>query len=170
MQFGSFPLRGAAALALLSAAGGVPAVSGPAMAATQPLMWQQVARARVLCLVSSDVPADHRALQDALCARVRAMAAEGAPVPVEPVGFGDPAVLEPDSVTLLVHASVQPDGDGRLLIFSIRPFRPARPDAAELFSAAPRAVRLSGPALPGPELDSALAAALGQSLPWKMGN
>ncbi|HMJ93734.1 MAG TPA: hypothetical protein VK472_06520 [Allosphingosinicella sp.] len=169
MQFECLPLRGAAAVVILAACGGAPAVNGPAAAATQPLMWQQIARARVLCLVSSEVPADNRALQDALCARVREMAAEGAPIPVDPVGFGDPAVLEPDTVTLLVHASVQADGDGRLLIFSIRPFRPARPDSAELFGAAPRAVRLSGSALPGPELDSALAAALAQTLPWKQG-
>jgi hypothetical protein len=165
MQSKRFILRAGAAFAALSACSGEPTMSQPSAAALPPLMWQQVTSVRVLCLVGPDVLPGRRELEAEICAKVRDLAAARAPVPVSTVGFGDPAVLEPETVTLLVHAAIQSEGDGRLLVFDIRTFRPGRPEAAELFGAAPRAVRIpvSGPA--GPALDAALTAALAETLP-----
>ena len=74
-------------------------------------------------------------------------------------------VLAPDAVTLLVHASVQRSSQGRLLAFTVRPFRNSADRSDLLFAAAPRAV-----AMPtgddGAALDEALSAALDETLPW----
>jgi hypothetical protein len=144
----------------------------PVTAATQPLIWQQAGSIRILCLVAppaagSDVRATHDDLQNELCDKVRALAADGAPVPVSRVGFGDPAVLEPGTVTLLVHASVQSDGGQRLVAFQIRPFRAGGDHNAILFGAAPRAVRIPASGPGGDKLEAALAAALAETLPWR---
>ena len=79
------------------------------------------------------------------------------PAPVRIIAPGDPAVLSPDSVTLLVQASAR----GGLLAFSIRPYRAS--NEAMLFTAAPGAVPLAGPAK---DLEAALGAALSETLPW----
>ena len=145
--------------------------AAPAGAATPPLIWQQAGAIRVLCVVApptgGDVRALHDDLQEELCDTARALAADGAPVPVSRVGFGDPAVLEPGTVTLLVHASVQSDGGGRLVALAVRPFRPGGDHNAILFGAAPRAVRIPASGPGGDKLEAALAAALAETLPWR---
>jgi hypothetical protein len=104
-----------------------------------------------------------------MCDIVRKLAAEGAPVPVSRVALGDPAVLEPGMVTLLVHASVQNDGEARLVALDVRPFRTGGDHVAVLFGAAPRAVRIAGSGPGGDKLEAALAAALAETLPWRQG-
>lgn len=153
--------RACAALVLLSACGGEPVTSSPAEASTPAPIWSDIARVNVLCLVRTESGVDTGALHDSLCGKVRESAAAGSPAPVRIIAPGDPAVLSPDSVTLLVHASVQP---GRQLVFSIRPWRNS--DSSLLFAAAPRAVTLAGPAGRNPELEAALGAALSETLPW----
>lgn len=159
-------LRAVCALALLF--GGAALLNvGPAQAATPQLTWQQAGSVRILCLVGPKTRADADKLQEEICDTVRELAAKGAPVPVSRLGFGDPAVLEPGTVTLLVHASVQNDGDQRLVALDVRPFRPGGDRNAILFGAAPRAVRIPGSGPGGETLQAALAAALAETLPWR---
>jgi hypothetical protein len=165
-------LRGFAAFAILAACGAEGLVT-PAAGSTQPLIWQGVDSIRILCLVSQDSanpkiqdePA-RRALEAEIAGKVAKLAAAGAPVPVNPATAGDPAVLDPAIVTLLVHASVRTDGNGRVLALHVRPFRAGGVEKAMLFGAAPRAVRLPQSGASAPELDAALAAVLAETLPW----
>jgi hypothetical protein len=159
MRFlGSF-VRVSAALVALAACGGAP-VAAPAEASTPALIWRDVARVNVLCLVQTEKGVDHGALHNRICNSVRVSAARGAPAPVGIIAIGDPAVLSPDSVTLLVQASARRG----LLAFSIRPYRTS--DAAMLFTAAPQAVPLAASAGAAKELEAALDAALSETLPW----
>jgi hypothetical protein len=169
MQFGAKLLRACCALALLPLVGAAPVTVAPALASTPPLMWQQAGPVRILCLVGPATHPDARKLQEEMCDIVRTLAADGAPVAVSRVAFGDPAVLEPGTVTLLVHASVQTDGDRRLVALDVRPFRPGGDHQAVLFGAAPRAVRIPGSGPGGDKLEAALAAALAETLPWRQG-
>lgn len=130
--------------------------SGTAEAATPPALWQGVTRLHIHCLASTPSGIDDR-LQQRLCTELRELASAGAPIPVTAIGPGDPALLAPDSVTLLVHASVE----SGLIAFSIRPFRNS--GSPTLFAAAPRAVPLGDEAA----LDAALGAALSETLPWR---
>lgn len=148
----------AAALAAVTAA--------PAAGTTPTLAWQQVQSVRVLCLVQPETRPDADALRAELCRATVRLAAARAPVPVSEVGFGDPAVIAPGVVTLLVHASVAADGGGRLLAFSVRPFRAGSADTAQLFTAAPRALRLPASGPGGAPLERSLAGALADILPW----
>jgi hypothetical protein len=160
-------LRAVCALALLPLAGAASMMAAPVQASTPPLMWQEAGAIRVLCVVGPATRSDAQALQEELCDTVRTLAADGAPVPVSRVGFGDPVVLEPGTVTLLVHASVRNDGDKRLVALNVRPFRPGGDHNAILFGAAPRAVRLPGSGPGGDKLEAAVAAALAETLPWR---
>lgn len=141
-------------------------MTGAAEAETPSLIWRDVASLRIHCLLTSESGAEQGLLQRRICDRVRELATAGAPVPVSEIGPGDPALLAPDTVTLLVHGSVQPSAAGDLLAFAIRPFRNSAEPAGLLFAAAPRAVLLSGD---GAALDAALSAALSETLPWLAG-
>jgi hypothetical protein len=134
---------------------------------TQPLIWQGARRLNLLCVVSGN--ADNETLRAQICARVLALAGEGAPLPVATIAPGDPAVLEARDVTLLVHGAVERDGADRMLAFSIRPYRAAGVETDVLFGAAPRAVRLPQSGAAPAALDAALAAALAETLPWLSG-
>lgn len=169
MVFPARLLRAFRALVLLPVAGAAPVTIAPALASTPTLMWQQTGPVRILCLVGPATRADAEKLQEEICDIVRTLAADGAPVPVSRVGFGDPVVLEPGTVTLLVHASVQSDGDRRLVALNVRPFRPGGDHNAILFGAAPRAVRIPASGPGGDKLEAALAAALAETLPWRQG-
>jgi hypothetical protein len=169
MQFPARLLRAFCALASLSFAGAAPMTVAAVEASTPPLTWQQAGAIRVLCVVAPATRPDARMLEEELCDTVRRLAADGAPVEVSRVGFGDPVVLEPGTVTLLVHASVQTDGDRRLVALDVRPFRPGGDHNAILFGAAPRAVRIPGSGPGGDKLEAAVAAALAETLPWRQG-
>jgi hypothetical protein len=157
MRFSGSFRRASAALAALTACSGVP-VATPAQASTPALIWNDVARVNVLCLVQTDRGVDQGALHNRICKSVRDAAAAGSPAPVGIIAPGDPAVLSADSVTLLVQASAQ----SGLLAFSIRPYRAS--SEALLFTAAPRAVPLAGGR--AQEFEAALGAALSETLPW----
>ncbi|MEA3011074.1 MAG: hypothetical protein QOJ91_2766 [Sphingomonadales bacterium] len=167
MDFPARLLRAFCALALLPLGAASLTAAAALPAATQPLMWQQADAVHVLCVVGPKTRADANRLQDEICDTVRALAAQGAPAPVARAAFGDPVVLEPGTVTLLVHASVASDGDGRLVALDIRPFRPGGDQNAVLFGAAPRAVRIPGSGPGGDKLEAAIAAALAETLPWR---
>jgi hypothetical protein len=155
---GSF-VRACTALVLLSACGGAP-VTTTAEASTPAHIWRDVARVNVLCLVQSERGVEHGALHNRICNSVRDSAAAGSPAPVGIIAAGDPAVLSPDSVTLVVQASVR----SGLLAFSIRPYRNS--NEPMLFAAPPRALSLAGPQGRSSELEAALGAALSETLPW----
>jgi hypothetical protein len=162
-------LRAFSALAVLPLGAAAPMTVAPAPAATPQLTWQQAGSVQILCLVAPATRPDARKLQDELCDIVRTLAADGAPVPVSRIAFGDPAVLEPGTINLLVHASVQSDGDQRLVALDVRTFRPGGDHNAILFGAPPRAVRIPGSGPGGDKLETALAAALAETLPWRQG-
>jgi hypothetical protein len=149
-------------------------LASPAPASTPSLVWQGASKLRVQCLVQTESGASTSALQSALCDRVAKLAARGAPVPVSVIGFGDPDILAPGTVALLVHASVTANGSRRLLAFTIRPFRASVQQTEVLFGAAPRAVSLpasaAGASLQfGPTVDASVASALAETLPWLAG-
>ncbi len=124
------------------------------------LIWRDVARVNVLCLVQTDSGVERGALHNRICNSVRDAAAAGSPAPVGIIAPGDPAVLSPDSVTLLVQASAQRG----LLAFSVRPYRNS--GEPMLFTAAPRALPLADAAGKAQKLEAALGAALSETLPW----
>lgn len=167
MEFPARLLRAFRALALLPLGGAALLSVAPAQAATPVLAWQQAGSVRILCLVGPKTRADADKLQEEICDTVRELAAEGAPMPVSRIGFGDPALLEQGTVTLLVQASVESDGDKRLVALNVRPYRPGGDRNAILFGAAPRAVRIPGSGPGGDKLQAALAAALAETLPWR---
>ncbi len=145
-------------------------INGDAAAASTPVLaWDGARRLGVQCLLDPDRAPDRRQLQAALCERVRALAADKAPIPVVLLAPGDPALIAADTAVLLFHANLQP-GEGRggpLLVFSLRVFR-ATAAPSELFGAAPRATALpTNPAKPTPRFDAAVSAALGETLPWR---
>ena len=164
MQVHGFIRRGRAAVALASAMGAAFGVHGAAGAATPAPFWSGLDRINVLCLVRSEAGVDEIRLTPRICSSVRDMAARNAPIPVGVIAPGDPAILSPDSVTLLVHASVQSDERGRLLAFHIRPYRNSTDQL--IFAAAPRAARLADSPAVDKELEGALSAALSETLPW----
>ena len=142
-----------------------------AAASTPVLAWDGAKRLGVHCLVDPDRLPNRRALQAALCDRVRTLAADQAPIPVVVLAPGDPGLIAADTAVLLFHANVQPgaNGHGPLLVFTLRAFR-ATAAPSELFGAAPRAVAM--PAAPSagaadPQFDAALNAALAETLPWR---
>jgi hypothetical protein len=156
MTFAGSLGRASAALVLLTACGGG-ALIARGEASTPAPVWRDVAQVNVLCLVQGESGVVQGGLHDRLCKSVRDAAAAGSPAPVRIIALGDPAVLSADSVTLLTHASVE---RGQIVL-SIRPFRSATEQL--LFSAPPRAVPLAGR---NSELQTAIAAALSETLPW----
>ena len=133
-------------------------------------LWSKASQLGVQCVVSSTV-VDRVAFGGALCERVRALAAEGSALPVSVIVPGDPALLQPGTVTLLVQGAVHeasqvaPGAQGRFLVFTVRPFGAA--EDAILFGTAPRAVRLTSDRAEDPALDAALNGALSEILPWR---
>lgn len=116
-----------------------------------------------MCLGATDRGVDSE-LAAAICAHARTLAAQGAPVPVDILPLGDPRIFATDSLTLLIHVSVQ----GRLAALSVRPFRNAD-DALLLFTAAPRATAMPASGAPADALAADLRAALAETLPWLSG-
>ncbi len=153
---------------------GVMICGGVATASTPALAWDGARRLGVQCLVDPDRAPDRRRLQAALCDRVRALAADKAPIPVVLLAPGDPGLIAADTAVLLFHANIQSEGPqslgsrgGSLLVFSLRVFR-ATAAPSELFGAAPRAT--APPAFgadPSSQFDAAVNAALAETLPWR---
>ena len=124
-------------------------------------LWRDVTRLGVVCLVNTDSGVDTGALHRRLCERVRVIAANGSPIPVALLNMGDPSILSPKQVTLLVHASTT---GGRGMAVTLRPYRNSG-EPGLLFAAEPRVV----PAEATDALDAALTAQLDQTLPWRRG-
>lgn len=142
------------------------AAMSPAGATTPLQIWQDVSRVGVQCVVASAQSALRDSTQRMLCEKVRALVSPGAPAPVSIIPIGDPALLAPGTVTLLVHASATPIPEGQLVAFTIRPFRAAAEQTSVLYGAAPRAATIANSGAGSPALDAALEAALSETLPW----
>lgn len=166
MRFRNSLARACAALALLAAFGAEPVTVAPAAASTPSLLWSNARQVAVTCLVQSQTTRDAAALQNALCARVRSLASRGSPFPVRQVEAGDPALIATDTVTLLVHASIERTARGRSVAFTVRPHRVSGGEADILFGTSPRVVETSA-AAPISGLDAALREALAEILPWQ---
>lgn len=132
-------------------------MGGNAGAESPDLTWQGVERIAVLCRTNSPTLD-----QTSLCERVRALAAEGVPAPVEVVAPGDPELLAPRTVALLADFAVQSGEPGALLIFTLRVHRHG--GEPSLFGSRPRAVPIPTDG-PSPALDAQLRAALSEVLP-----
>lgn len=132
-------------------------------ASPPPASVRDVRRLNILCLVASDGTDATVRLQAELCTRLQRLAGAGAPVPVTVMQLGDPAVLDPAALTLLLHASVDRIDGRPVLALSLRSFRNAGPDSVTLFGPAPRAVAAGDDI----QIERALAAALNHVLPWR---
>ncbi len=166
MEFPARLLRAFRALALLPLGGAALLIAAPAQATTPLLTWHEASSIGILCLVAPQTRPDAEKLQEEICRTVRELAAKGAPAPVKQLQFGDSALLDRSSVSLLVHASVQSDGDQRLVALDVRTYRPG--DHNVIFCGAPpRAVRIPGSGPGGYKLEAAIAAALAETLPWR---
>lgn len=147
---------------------GIALVTPHAAASSTPtLTWSGAKRVNILCNVLGGPGINHVALSAQLCSEVQLLASRRAPLPVQIITFGNPAVLSADSVTLLVHASISRHGQDRLLAFSIRPYRVSDSQAGVLFGAAPRAAALRGSRFDETAVASAIDAALSETLPWR---
>ena len=158
------PRASRVALPLVAAA----MATGQAGAASPPLIWRDVAQIGVQCVVVPAPSALRASLQKLICDRVIALATPDAPGPVTAIAVGDPAILAPARVTLLVHASARPAPGGQLIAFTIRPFRVSQEQTSVLYGAAPRAATLpdAGTNARREALDAALVPALAETLPW----
>ncbi|HEX8553342.1 MAG TPA: hypothetical protein VF695_01420 [Sphingomonas sp.] len=136
-------------------------IATPVSADTPTALWRGVTRVGVTCLVNTDRGVDTGVLHDRLCARVRALAAAGAPVPIAAVSIGDPQMFDASTITLLVHASTR--GTAGMMAVSIRPYRNAE-GTGLLFGAEPRAMPTGAN---DAQLDAALSVPLSQILPWR---
>lgn len=155
------------ALGAVLAGIGAAAASVSPLASGVPPFWQGVSVLNVQCQVATDAGMMTDGIADTLCRSVRDQAARGAPVPVQQLLIGDPAVLRPDAVTLLVHATLARGAGGITLAFYIRPYRTGEQASALLFGAMPRAVPLPGGRLTGASFDTALADMLRDTVPWQ---
>lgn len=99
-------------------------------------------------------------LTRSVCAKVRALAAVGSPVPLRVADFGDPALAAADNVTLIVQGSAVGSRDARSLMFTIRAHRTSVDHPAEMFGSALRAA-------PVTVIDPAVKQALAEVLPWQ---
>jgi hypothetical protein len=136
--------------------------------ANVPLFWAEARQIRVLCLVNTPRGVDAGELHKGVCEQARATIAHAAPVPVSVIRLGDPEVLKPDTVTMLVHVAITGNGADRLAALTVRPFRNAPNNGDQLFGAAPRAVRAGESDRTAiAAIAPALRAALADALPWK---
>jgi hypothetical protein len=142
------------------------ALAEPARASTPSLLWWGARQVGVNCLVRSSSSGGTLAFEASLCERVRSLAARGAPVAVQLAQPGDRIFISPDAVLLLVHASLERTAKGSVFAFTIRPYRPSGGEAEVFYGSAPRAIQLDA-AAQNPALDTALAAALSEVLPWQ---
>jgi len=155
----------AAFLPLLSLVGACSIGPSVASAATPSLFWSGVKSVSVVCLVQTRI-ASAQDMTGTLCKRVRELASSGAPGPVRIIELGDKALVAPDNVTLLVHASVDEAPGGRAVAFTIRPYRALGGQDEILFGSSPRIAAVDGRTT-GASLDAALTAALAETVPWR---
>jgi hypothetical protein len=137
----------------------------PAQATTPDSSWRGVDRLHILAQLTG--PLDSTIDAAGFCERVRRIAADGSPMPVQCVSIGEAMAADAAGKALVVvQAAIQPTGDGRVLVGSARRTASAGLEPApNLLGATPRAARLSD-AAPDAAADQALREALTEILPW----
>ncbi len=144
--------------------------SSPVTADTPTPLWRDATQIGIRCLVEQTSLLNPRALESAICERVRDEVTRDSVLPVAVILPGDPALIAAGTVALLVHVSVQHEpGDGQRyqVVFVIRPHRAIAEQQGPLFGAPPETASLSADGRIGAAFDSALGRALSQTLPWR---
>lgn len=127
-----------------------------------PLAYQDIERVQVLCLVQTGRGVAPETDRTRLCDLVADLAGRGTDLPVSVIATGDPQVVAPSRITVLVHGSLV--GSDRIAL-TMRPYRPAITGSDVLFGSMPRVIDFSDNA----ELESAISASLDEILPWRTG-
>ena len=153
-------------VSIAGAAGFLAAGLGSASASTPSLFWEGANRLAIVCDVSPSAEAASIALAAEMCGAVQRIAKGDAPIPVQIMSVGDPVLIAPGTVILLVHGSIEPAPGGRLLTYVIRPHRVSTPNEI-LFGAAPRAVMIGHSRVNHQALSAALESTLAEVLPWR---
>lgn len=96
-------------------------------------------RVQLLCVLSAEGRFDRLQLQSTLCDAAVAEARPGATLPVEMIGTGDPRLLDPAAMSLLVQAAITTIADQPVLVVAARPYRTG-PEPTEIFGPAPVAI------------------------------
>jgi hypothetical protein len=143
----------------------ISAAMSPAHATTPDPSWRGVERLYILAHLTG--PIEAALPSEGFCERVRRIAAEGAPFPVQCTTFDEAPSAEAGGHALVViQGAVQPLPGDRLLIVAARRTTAAGLEPAPIYlGATPRAVRLSGAAA-GEAADAALRETLAEILPW----
>lgn len=147
--------------------GAVSLIAAGANAITPDRSWLGVKRLAVLADLRVANPGDE-ALKNDFCATVKRLAERDAPIPVDCIPPNTAPAPEGGTVVLVAQAAIQErDPSQRLLVFTVRKDRDAGLEPGPVFfGAAPRAVPLTGSAADQSALEGALAASLGEVLPW----
>ena len=121
-------------------------------------------RVQVLCVLSADGRFDRLQLQSSLCDAAVKVARQDATMPVQMIGVGDPNLLDPTAISLLVHASITTVAGQPVLVIATRPYR-ARPEQTDIFGPAPVAVPIGDDFEAAAE--SAMRTLIPPLLPWR---
>lgn len=126
-----------------------------------------IERVQILCLLSADGRFDRLQLQSDLCQAAAVATRQSSDSPVEVIGIGDPKLLDPTALTLLVHASLGQIKDQPVITLAIRTFQ-ARAEQGDIFGPPP----MTMPFQHGIDetIGSALAAALQPLVPRRLGD
>jgi hypothetical protein len=124
--------------------------------------WQGVGRLYILAHLTG--PVDAALPSDGFCERVRRIAAQGAPFPVQCTGFGEAGAAEADGGALIVvQGAIQSVAGERMLVVAARRTMAAGLEPAPIYlGAAPRVARLSDAAA----ANAVLRETLEEILPW----
>ena len=130
---------------------------------SEPLAYRNVEKLLVLCLVQQDGMVAEASASAPICDRVAQLAAVGSDIPVAVISLGDPQVVAPGRLTILVHTALS-EADGKpQMALVMRPYRPSLPEADILFGATPRIVDPRDDAA----ITRAISAGLDEILPWR---
>ena len=77
---------------------------------TEPLAYQNIERLQVLCLLQNDGRLAPNPDKERLCDAVARLASAGTELPVSVIATGDPQVVAPNRLTLLVHGALHAQG------------------------------------------------------------
>ena len=135
----------------------------PTESSSVPLAYRDVERVLVLCLVQKDGAIAHSA-EERVCKAAARIAGAGTGIPVETVAAGDPRMVAPGSLTVLVHGGVSGPAGREQVAIAVRPYRAGVSGAEVLFGAAPRTAPLGDEAA----LTATLSASLDEILPWRL--
>ena len=130
---------------------------------SEALAYRNVEKLLVLCLVQQDGMVADTSVSASICDRVAQLAAVGTDIPVAVISLGDPQVVAPGRLTILVHAAIShADGEPQMALV-MRPYRPSLPEADVLFGATPRIADPRDDAA----ISRAISAGLDEILPWR---